>query len=113
MHLLTYLILLSIISIEETLTLSGYNTIPGIMLGGFARRQDLHSQSHGQGNFAPWGFMDWLHGTSIGPDVIDDVRDEAEKHQVAERSGEAWGNAKESGSKGIKEWRARRKSAKK
>jgi hypothetical protein len=108
--MLTYLLLLSIITLEETLTLSGYSTIPGIMLGGFTRRQDLHSEGRGQGNFAPWGLLDWIHGTSIGPDVIDDVRDEADKHHVAERSGKAWENAKESGKGGLKAWNGRRKS---
>jgi Fatty acid hydroxylase superfamily len=97
MHLLTYLLLLAQVSLEESLTLSGYTTIPGIVLGGFARRQDLHSESRGKGNFSPWGLMDWIFGTSIGADVVDDMKGEAEKHQVAERSGRAWNNAKESG----------------
>jgi hypothetical protein len=83
------------------------------MLGGFTRRQDLHSEGRGKGNFAPWGLLDWLHGTSIGPDVIDDVKNEGEKHQVKERSGKAWGNAKETGKEGIRTWNARRKSGKK
>lgn len=82
------------------------------MLRGIARRQDLHSEGHGKGNFAPWGILDWLHGTSIGPDVVDNARDEAEKHQVKERSGKALGNAKESGRQRLKSWNARRKSGK-
>jgi hypothetical protein len=113
MHLLTYLLLLALVSLEEGLTLSGYTTIPGIMLGGFARRQDLHSESRGRGNFAPWGLMDWIFGTSIGADVVDDMKDEAEKHQVAERSGRAWNNAKETGKAGARAWNTRRKSSKK
>lgn len=112
-HLLTYLLFLAIISLEETLTLSGYSTVPGIMLGGIARRQDLHSQGRGKGNFAPWGLLDWVHGTSIGPDVIDDAKDEADKHNVKERSGKAWGDAKETGKEGIRAWNGRRKSSKK
>jgi hypothetical protein len=108
-HILTYLLLLSIITIEETLAMSGYTTVPGIILGGIARRQDLHSEGQGQGNFAPYGLLDWLHGTGIGPDVIDDMRDEAEKHHVKERSGKAFENAKESG---VKAWNKRRKSSK-
>ena len=83
------------------------------MLGGIARRQDLHSEGHGRGNFAPWGLMDWVHGTSIGGDVMEDIGDEAEKHQVKERSGKAWGNAKESGKEGIKAWNGRKKSSRK
>jgi hypothetical protein len=113
MHLLTYLMLLSLISLEETITLSGYNIVPGIILGGFARRQDLHSQSGGRGNFAPWGLMDWLRGTSIGPDLVEDMKDKADKHRVAERSENAWNNAKEGGKEGIKAWNSRRKSSRK
>jgi len=112
-HLLTYLLLLSIVTLEETFTMSGYTTVPGIMLGGIARRQDSHSEGRGKGNFAPWGILDWLHGTGIGPHVIDDARDEAEKHQVKERSSKALGNAKESGREGLRNWNTRRKSGKK
>lgn len=71
-HLLIYLLVLSIITIEETLTMSGYATVPGIILGGIARRQDLHSEGQGMGNFAPYGLLDWVHGTGVGPDVTDD-----------------------------------------
>lgn len=95
------------------MALSGYAAIPGIMLGGIARRQDLHSQSQGDGNFAPWGLMDWIHGTSIGADVVDDMKDEAEKHNMAERSSRALENAKEGGRAGVKTWNSRRKSSKK
>lgn len=112
-HLLTYLLLLSIVTLEETLAVSGYSSIRGIILGGIVRRQDLHSQGRGKGNFAPWGFLDWLHGTGIGPDVIDDVRDEAEKHQVAERTGKAWDDAKKNGKEGVRAMKAKRKGAKK
>jgi hypothetical protein len=93
--------------------MSGYTTIPGIMLGGFARRQDLHSEGRGKGNFAPWGLLDWVHGTSIGADVVEDMTDEAEKHQLKERGGKALENAKESGRQGLRSWNGRRKSSKK
>lgn len=113
LHLLTYLVLVSLVSLEETLALSGYSAIPGIMLGGIARRQDLHSQSRGNGNFAPWGLMDWIHGTNIGADVVDDMKDEAEKHHVAERSSRALNNAKKSGKAGVSAWNSRSKSSRK
>lgn len=113
LHLLTYLVLESLVSLEETLALSGYAAIPGIMLGGIARRQDQHNQSQGKGNFAPWGLMDWIHGTSIGADVVDDMKDEAEKHNVAERSSRALSSAKESGKAGVSAWNSRRKSSRK
>jgi hypothetical protein len=83
------------------------------MLGGIARRQDLHSQGRGKGNFAPWGLLDWVHGTSIGPDVINDAKNEADKHNVTGRSGKAWGDAKETGKEGIRAWNGRRKNSKK
>ena len=90
--------------------MSGYKIIPGILLGGIARRQDLHSECRGKGNYAPWGILDWLHGTSVGPNVVDDVKDEAEKHQVKERGRRALGKAKEGGRHGLKSLNARRKS---
>ncbi|KAI9644631.1 hypothetical protein NHQ30_006655 [Ciborinia camelliae] len=108
-HLLTYLMTLSIITLEETLASSGYTSIPGIILGGIARRQDLHSESHGNGNYAPWGLLDWIHGTSIGPGFEEDVADEAEKHQVKSRSRKAISNGKE----GIKSLSVRRKGSRK
>lgn len=43
---------------------------------------------------------------------MDDVRDEAEKHQVKERGSKALGNAKESGREGQRSLSKRRKSAK-
>ncbi|KAG9238712.1 hypothetical protein BJ875DRAFT_13463 [Amylocarpus encephaloides] len=110
-HLLTYLMTLSIITMEETLTLSGYSVVPGIMLGGIARRQDLHSEARGKGNFAPLGILDWIHGTSIGGDVVNDMRDEADKHNVSGRSSNALESAKESGRKGVKAMDTRRKNA--
>lgn len=112
-HLLTHLLFLSIVTLEETITYSGYTSVPGILLGGIARRQDLHMQSGGRGNYAPWGFLDWLHGTSIGKDVLEDVKDEAEKHHVKERSGRAMSDAKDAGTKGLKAWSGRRKSSRK
>ncbi|KAM3073252.1 hypothetical protein ACMFMG_008961 [Clarireedia jacksonii] len=108
-HLLTHLVVLSIVTLEETLSVSGYSTIPGIILGGIARRQDMHSASLGAGNFAPWGLLDWIHGTSIGRGVEEDIADEAEKHQIKQRGNKAISNGKE----GMRSWAAKRKSAKK
>ncbi|CAG8950597.1 hypothetical protein HYFRA_00002806 [Hymenoscyphus fraxineus] len=111
-HLLTYLMTLSIITFEETCTSSGYSIIPGIMLGGMTRRHDLHSRGRGKGNFAPLGIMDWIHGTSVGADVVDDVRDEADRHRVGERSGKTVRRAKESGREGLRSWGGKRKGGK-
>jgi len=66
--------------------------------------------SKGRGNFAPWGLMDWVHGTGIGPDVVDDMRDEAEKHSVKERGENMLTGAKESSKKGLRAMSDRRKS---
>jgi len=112
-HLLTHFIFLSLVTLEETITFSGYTSIPGILLGGIARRQDLHMESGGKGNFGAWGLLDWVHGTSLGNDVMDDMKDEVEKHQVKERGGRALSNAKSAGSEGLRAWNGRRKSSRK
>lgn len=112
-HLLTYLLILSLITFEETLAFSGYSRVPGIFLGGIARRQDLHSAGRGKGNFAPWGLLDWLHGTGIGPDAIEDLQDEAEKHRVAERTGKAWEEAKKNGEDSVRALKGKKRGAKK
>ncbi|QSZ28990.1 hypothetical protein DSL72_003499 [Monilinia vaccinii-corymbosi] len=85
LHLLTYLLALSIVTLEETVSFSGYTSIPGIFLSGIARRQDLHSESRGRGNYAPWGLLDWIHGTSMKAGVEENVAGGAEKHQVKSR----------------------------
>ena len=51
-----------------------------IMLPGMARRLDTHFIVKGQGNFAPWGVADWVLGTSVGDDVVDDMAAEWDKH---------------------------------
>ncbi|RDW89078.1 hypothetical protein BP6252_01110 [Coleophoma cylindrospora] len=111
-HLLTYFLLLALTTLEETFSLSGYTTVPGIMLGGIARRQDLHSAGKGRGNFAPWGLLDWMHGTSIGTDVVEDMQDEAEKHRIQERGSEALEHAKDSGRRGLRGLNGKRKGRK-
>lgn len=83
------------------------------MLGGVARRQDIHSQSRGKGNFGPLGIMDWIHGTSIGGDFAGDVSDEAEKHNVKERGNDALEDVKEGGKEGLRSWNKKRKNGKK
>lgn len=45
-----------------------------------ARRIDNHFLVQGQGNFAAFGGLDWCHGTSVGRDVVDDMKAEWEKH---------------------------------
>lgn len=85
LHLLTYFLFVGLSTLEETLVLSGYSVVPGILVGGIARRTALHytrpSSSSATGNFGAWGVLDWAHGTNLGGrDVVRDVRDEAGKH---------------------------------
>jgi hypothetical protein len=87
---MTYLLLLALFSLEELFTYSGYNVLPStIMLRGMARRTDAHMMSEGDGNFGPLGFLDWAHGTTLGADVVDDLKAEMQKHDVQERTGNA------------------------
>ncbi|KAM0234034.1 hypothetical protein ACHAP5_010212 [Fusarium lateritium] len=85
-HLLTYFLFLALCTAEETLATSGYSVIPGIIMGGMTRRTAVHYASGGNCNYGAWGLLDWMNGTSRGRDVLDDVKAEAEKHNVKERS---------------------------
>ncbi|KAF4446807.1 hypothetical protein F53441_9588 [Fusarium austroafricanum] len=85
-HLLTYFLFLAICTAEETLSTSGYNTVPGIIMGGMTRRRAVHYASGGDCNYGAWGLLDWANSTGRGRDVLDDVRAEAEKHNVKQRS---------------------------
>jgi hypothetical protein len=107
-HLLTYMVYLALISLEETFAYSGYSTVPtNFILGGIARRTDSHVLCGGEGNFGPWGLVDWLMGTSVGGDVMDDVVAEADKHDVPERVDGAMQKAKKKGKEVVKSRRGR------
>ncbi|KAI4148068.1 MAG: hypothetical protein L6R39_002897 [Caloplaca ligustica] len=96
-HLLTYHMYLAIVSLEETFAYSGYNVLPsGLILGGIARRQERHLMNEGKGNYSCLGICDFVAGTSIGDDVLDDLREEAENNHVQER---VKGRAKKAGRK--------------
>ncbi|KXX78378.1 hypothetical protein MMYC01_206013 [Madurella mycetomatis] len=84
LHLLTYLLFVALTTLEETLAMSGYAVIPGIVMGGIARRTAVH-HCGGDGNFGNWGVLDWVHGTSLGRDVVGDLHAEAGKHGLRER----------------------------
>lgn len=82
-HLLTYLLYLVVVSVEETFSYSGYNMLPSaLILGGIARRQEKHLMGGGVGNYGCFGLADFIMGTSLGEDLIDDVIDEAEEKHV-------------------------------
>lgn len=86
-HLLTYLLYIAVVSLEETFAYSGYNMLPSaFVLGGIARRQEKHLMGGSQGNYGCFGLVDFAMGTSIGEDLVDDVIDEAEDEQVAKKT---------------------------
>ncbi|EGU76916.1 hypothetical protein FOPG_16429 [Fusarium oxysporum f. sp. conglutinans race 2 54008] len=85
-HMVTYFLFLALCTVEETITTSGYSVVPGIIMGGMTRRRAIHYASGGDCNFGAWGVLDWANDTGRGRDVLDDVRAEAEKHNVKERS---------------------------
>ncbi|KAF2645395.1 hypothetical protein P280DRAFT_545375 [Massarina eburnea CBS 473.64] len=93
-HIMTYLLLLAVFSLEEVFTYSGYNILPStIMLKGMARRVDAHMISEGKGNYGSLGVLDWVNGTTLDADVMDDLQEEMEKHNVQERSSRAMNKA--------------------
>ncbi|KPM42144.1 hypothetical protein AK830_g4400 [Neonectria ditissima] len=85
-HLLTYFLFLALCTAEETLAMSGYSVVPGIIMGGITRRCAIHYASGGTANYGAWGLLDWASGTSRGGDVLEDVKAEADKHQLKRRS---------------------------
>ncbi|KAJ5578031.1 uncharacterized protein N7459_006995 [Penicillium hispanicum] len=86
-HMLTYLLYLATVSIEETFAYSGYTIMPtSFFLGGIARRIDTHLITDGEGNFGPWGVLDWICGTTVGDSTVeDDLLDEFEDHEVEDK----------------------------
>ncbi|KAK3294186.1 uncharacterized protein B0H64DRAFT_361485 [Chaetomium fimeti] len=118
LHLLTFLLFAALATLEETVTLSGYTAVPGILLGGMARRAAVHYRGAGRGgrggggggggkvgNFGGWGVLDWVHGTSLGGDVMADLRDEADKHRVQERGARKVGEVGDAVRDGVEGWR--------
>lgn len=76
LHLLTLHLFTVLVTLEETLSLAGYTTlltlvpIPGILLGGVAKRQGRHfgtveGMKGRSGNFGAWGLMDLVLGTRL------------------------------------------------
>ncbi|KAF2433350.1 SulP family sulfate permease, partial [Tothia fuscella] len=93
-HILPFLLALSVSCIEELITYSGYSIMPsGIILPGMARRTDNHFLCRGDGNYAAFGALDWVNGTSVGGDVADDMKAEWEKHGGQRSLGEAGNKA--------------------
>ncbi|KAG6134556.1 hypothetical protein E4U22_000611 [Claviceps purpurea] len=85
-HMLTYFFVIILTTIEETLAMSGYTFIPGVVMSGITTRTAIHYASRGSSNYGAVGVMDWAHGTSKGRDVLEDAKKEADKRNVHERS---------------------------
>ncbi|KAI9839896.1 MAG: hypothetical protein M1819_000088 [Sarea resinae] len=102
-HLLTYHMLLALVSLEETFSYSGYSVLPSsFILSGIARRVDSHLMGGGKGNFAPWGIMDWIHGTSVGDGVEEDVRNEMGKHDAQGKAQDSLEQVKAKGKRSLR-----------
>lgn len=86
-HMLTFLLYLTVISVEELFVYSGYTVMPtSFFMSGIARRTDEHVLTSGEGNFGPWGVMDWVCGTTMGSSSVeDDLVDELEEHDIDEK----------------------------
>lgn len=87
-HLLTWYLFLAIVSIEEVTTYSGYSTVYS-MLGGATKRTDRHFARGGKGNYAPWGVLDWIHGTNLGGDSNASVVGDAKEAVAAKENGKS------------------------
>jgi hypothetical protein len=75
----TYMLFVGLISLEETFTYSGYRSLPfGFLLGGAARRAELHVTNGGDGDYGVWGVLDWLFGSRAENNVdgLDDDEDD-------------------------------------
>lgn len=83
-HILTYLVYLMLVSLDDALTYSGYAVLPStILLSGMARRHETHYMNGGDGNYGVFGVLDFMLGTSVGEgDVMDDVMAEGKKRDV-------------------------------
>ncbi|KAI1819271.1 sterol desaturase family [Xylaria intraflava] len=81
-HLLTYFLFTLLTTIEEMLSMSGYNVVPGIVMSSIAMRTATHYASGGRGNYGVWGLLDCIHGTSVGKDTISYTRGKIKKPKV-------------------------------
>ncbi|EPE09063.1 sterol desaturase family [Ophiostoma piceae UAMH 11346] len=92
-HLLVFFLFTALVTVEETLAMSGYTSVPGILLRGIARRTAAHySQGAGANtNYGAWGVLDWLHATtqtsrrkedSFLQDAVDEVNHQQKKRRT-------------------------------
>ncbi|KAG6000497.1 hypothetical protein E4U21_005403 [Claviceps maximensis] len=85
-HMLTYFFITIITTIEETLAMSGYTFIPGLVLSGITARTAIHYAGSGSSNYGAVGVLDWIHGTNKGRDVLEKVKTEADMHKAQKKS---------------------------
>lgn len=92
-HVLTWHILLAIVSLEDLFVYSGYAVLPSnIVLAGMARRTDAHFDTvfNGKriGNFGHLGLLDFVCRTTCedSVNVVDDMQSETEKHHLRQRA---------------------------
>ncbi|GAO20118.1 uncharacterized protein UV8b_00004 [Ustilaginoidea virens] len=85
-HILIYFLVVILTTVEDTLTMSGYTFIPGILMSGITQRTAIHYAGGGSSNYSGLGVMDWVHGTSKGREVLMEVKNSADKHDVQERA---------------------------
>ncbi|CUS07893.1 unnamed protein product [Tuber aestivum] len=65
-HALTYFAFITLVSLEEAFTHSGYEKLffSGL-LSGAAKRTAEHFASGGSGGYSTWWVLDWIHGTTV------------------------------------------------
>lgn len=42
----------------------------------------MHLLRGAEGNFGPWGILDWIFGTAVGETIVDDIEAELEEREV-------------------------------
>ncbi|KAL5002704.1 hypothetical protein BDV10DRAFT_191473 [Aspergillus recurvatus] len=62
-HMITFVVYIAIISLEETFVFSGYYVMPSFLLVAAARRVEGHLAADGRSYFGRWGIVDILGGT--------------------------------------------------
>ncbi|KAJ6445319.1 sterol desaturase family protein [Purpureocillium lavendulum] len=72
-HILTYFLFLILTCIEETVTMSGYSSVPGFIMSGITLRNSIHYATQGSGYFGAYGLLDWMSETGGSRRVLDDM----------------------------------------
>ncbi len=85
-HVLVFFLFAGLVTIEETLAMSGYRVVPGWLLSGIVRRTAAHYASAEEGplhSFGPWGILDWVLDTSAPQsNIVEDAQEAVAKHEA-------------------------------